>query len=127
MSGRRRAATEVRDSASARAGWRGDFVTVALAGDFGKPRPALIVQADQFAATATVTILLVTSTLIDAPLLRVNIPPDADSGLRKPSQVMIDKAMTVRRNRLSSPIGRIGADTLVEIERCLAVFLGIAK
>lgn len=127
MSGRRRAATEVRDSASARPGWRGDLVTVTLPGDFGKPRPALIVQADQFAATATVTILLVTGTLIDAPLLRVNIRPDADSGLRKPSQVMIDKTMTVRRNRLGSPIGRIDADTLVEVERCLAVFLGIAK
>lgn len=124
---RRRPAAEVRDAGSVRPGWRGDFVTVALPGDFGKPRPALVLQADQFAATATVTVLLVTSTLVDAPLLRVNVPPGTDSGLRKPSQVMIDKAMTVRRDRLGSPIGRIDAGTLLEVERCLAVFLGIAK
>lgn len=77
--------------------------------------------------TATLTVLLVTSSLVDAPLLRVNVLPGADTGLRKPSQVMIDKAMTIRRDRLGPAIGRIGADTLVEIERRLAVFLGIAK
>ena len=123
----RRAVAQVRDATAVRPSRRGDFVTVAVPGDFGKPRPALVIQADQFAATATVTILLVTSTLIDAPLLRVNVPPGPDSGLRKPSQVMIDKAMSARRERLGSPIGRIDADTLVEVERRLAVFLGIAK
>lgn len=123
----RRSAAEVRDAASADMSRRGDFVTIALPGDFGKPRPALVIQADQFAATATLTILLVTSSLVDAPLLRVNVLPGADTGLRKPSQVMIDKAMTIRRNRLGPSIGRIGADTLVEIERRLAVFLGFAK
>lgn len=123
----RRTAPQVRDSAISRPSHRGDFVTVALAGDFGKPRPALVVQADSFSATATLTILLVTSTIVEAPLLRVDVPPDAGSGLRKPSQVMIDKAMTVRRERLGSPIGRIDEDTLLQIERRLAVFLGIAK
>lgn len=102
-------------------------MTVALPGDFGKPRPALILQADHFAATPTVTLLLVTSTLTDAPLLRVNVHPDGHSGLRKASQVMIDKTMTVKRERLGPPIGRLDADTLVEVERRLAVFLGIAK
>jgi mRNA interferase MazF len=46
---------------------RGDLVTIAMAGDFGKPRPALVVQADQFAETATVTVFLISGTLIDAP------------------------------------------------------------
>jgi len=123
----RRPIAQVRDAASVRPSRRGDFVTTALPGDFGKPRPALVIQADQFAATATVTILLVTSTLIDAPLLRVTVMPGPDNGLRKPSQVMIDKAMTIRRQRLGSPIGRIDPETLVEVERRLAVFLGIAK
>lgn len=123
----RRPAAQVRDSASLRPGRRGDFVTVALPGDFGKPRPALIIQADQFAATASATVLLVTSTLTDAPLLRVSVPPGEDNGLRKPSQVMIDKTMTVRRDRLGPAIGRLDAATLMEVERSLAVFLGIAK
>lgn len=106
---------------------RGDLVTVALQGDFGKPRPALVVQADQFEAHSSVTVLPITSTLIDAPLLRVTVQPGAENGLRKPSQVMVDKAITVKRGRIGDAFGRVNADTLVEIERRLAVFLGIAK
>lgn len=71
---------------------RGDFVTIAMQGDFGKPRPALVIQADQFREHATVTVLPVTSTLIAAPLFRVTVQPSAENGLRKPSQVMVDKS-----------------------------------
>jgi mRNA interferase MazF len=106
---------------------RGDFVAIAMQGDFGKPRPALVIQADQFDEHATVTVLPVTSTLVAAPLFRITVQPSADNGLRKPSQVMADKAMTVKRDKIGSAFGRIDADALVEIERCLAVFLGIAK
>ena len=106
---------------------RGEFVTIAVQGDFGKPRPALVIQADQFSEHTSVTVLLVTSTLVAAPLLRVTVQPSAENGLRKPSQVMVDKVMTVRRDRVGQAIGQINPDTLVEVERCLAVFLGIAK
>lgn len=106
---------------------RGDLVTIALQGDFGKPRPALVIQADHFNEHATVTVLLVSSTLVDAPLLRITVQPSAENGLQKPSQVMVDKTMTVKRDRLGQAFGRIDANTLVEVERCLAVFLGIAK
>lgn len=37
---------------------RGDLVTVALSGDYGKPRPALVIQADAFAGHPSVTLLL---------------------------------------------------------------------
>lgn len=106
---------------------RGDLVTIALQGDLGKPRPALVIQADWFAAHASVTVLPVTSTLVEAPLLRVAVQPSADNGLQKPSQVMVDKAMTVQRDKLGTAFGRIDADTLLEVERCLAVFLGLGK
>lgn len=106
---------------------RGDFVTIAMQGDFGKPRPALVIQADPFADTATLTVLPVTSALVAAPLLRITVAPSATNGLQKPSQVMVDKAMTVKRDKVGPAFGRIDADTLVEIERCLALFLGIAK
>ncbi len=106
---------------------RGDFVTVAMPGDFGKPRPALVIQSDQFSEHTTVTVLPVTSTLVAAPLLRVTVQPTPESGLQKPSQVMVDKAMTMKRDKVGPAFGRIDADVLVEIERCLAVFLGIAK
>ncbi|USY23674.1 type II toxin-antitoxin system PemK/MazF family toxin [Alcaligenes sp. 1735tsa3] len=106
---------------------RGDLVTVAMQGDFGKPRPALVIQADLFAAHSSVTVLPVTSTIVNAPLLRISIQPDSENGLQKPSQIMIDKALTVKRDKIGQAFGYVGADTLVEIERCLAVFLGIAK
>jgi mRNA interferase MazF len=106
---------------------RGDLVTVAVSGDFGKPRPALIVQADAFADHATVTVLLLSSALIDAPLLRFTVAPDATNGLRVPSQIMIDKAMTVMRVKIRQAFGRLSAEALLEVERRLAVFLGIAK
>jgi len=106
---------------------RGDFVTIAMQGDFGKPRPALVIQADQFSEHASATVLPITSTLVAAPLLRVTVQPSAENGLQKPSQVMIDKAMTVKRDKVGAAFGCIDADALVEVERCLVVFLGIAK
>jgi mRNA interferase MazF len=106
---------------------RGDFVTITLQGDFGKPRPALVIQADQFDEHPSVTVLPVTSTLVAAPLLRITVQPGAGNGLQKPSQVMIDKAMTVKRDKLGQAFGRIDVDVMVQVERCLAVFLGIAK
>lgn len=106
---------------------RGDLVAIAMQGDFGKPRPALVMQADLFNEHSTVTVLPITSTLVAAPLLRVSVTPNASNGLRKPSQVMVDKAMTVRRDKVGPRFGRIDPDALVEVERCLAVFLGIAK
>ena len=106
---------------------RGDFVTIAMQGDFGKPRPALVIQSDQFNEHATVTVLPVTGTLVAAPLLRVTVQPSLENGLQKPSQVMVDKAMTVKRDKVGQAFGHIEADALMEVERCLAVFLGIAK
>jgi mRNA interferase MazF len=103
------------------------LVTIALQGDFGKPRPALVVQADVFAEHPSVTVLPVTSALVAAPLLRITLQPSADNGLLKPSQVMVDKALTVKRDKLGPAFGHIEADTMVEVERCLAVFLGIDK
>lgn len=71
--------------------------------------------------------LPITSTLVAVPLLRITVQPNAQNGLQKPSQVMVDKAMTVKHDKVGPAFGRIDADALVEVERCLAVFLGIAK
>jgi mRNA interferase MazF len=106
---------------------RGDFVTIAMQGDFGKPRSALVIQADQFSEHATVTVLPVTSMLVTTPLFRVTVQPSAENGLQKLSQVMVDKTMTVKRDKVGQAFGRIDANTMVEVERCLAVFVGIAK
>lgn len=106
---------------------RGDFVTITIQGDYGKPHPALVIQADPFNEHASVTVLPVTSTLVAAPLLRIPVEPDDGNGLQKRSQVMVDKATTEKREKVGSPFGHIDEDTMIEVERSLAVFLGIAK
>jgi mRNA interferase MazF len=90
---------------------RGDLVVVALPGDYGKPRPALIVQADLFNEThASVTVVPVTSTLVDAPLFRLTVEPLRGNGLRSLSQLMVDKVTTVSRARITQTIGAMGRD-----------------
>ena len=106
---------------------RGDLVTIAMQGDYGKPRPALVIQSDQFDEHTSVTVLPVTGTLVAAPLLRITVQPSQRNGLQKPSQVMIDKALTVKRDKVGAVFGHIEPETLIVVERCLAVFLGIVK
>ncbi|WP_020179841.1 type II toxin-antitoxin system PemK/MazF family toxin [Methylopila sp. M107] len=105
---------------------RGDLVTVSIGGDFGKPRPALVIQSDRFAESATVTVLLLSGTLVDTPLIRLTVQPSASNGLRTPSQVMVDKAMTVRREKIGAPFGRLDAEAMTSVSRSLALFLGVA-
>ncbi len=105
---------------------RGDLVTVALQGAHGKPRPALVIQSDQFPDTATVTVLLITSLLVDAPLIRLTVGPTPENGLRAPSQVMVDKTMTVRTDKLGAVFGRLEDVEIIRATRALALFLGIA-
>ena len=105
---------------------RGDLVTVALPGDYGKPRPALVIQSDLFDEHPSITILPVTSELREAPLFRVAIAPSGGNGLRKPSQIMVDKAQTVARSRIGRTIGRVDDGMLLAVNRALAVFLGVA-
>ncbi|MBC7203965.1 MAG: type II toxin-antitoxin system PemK/MazF family toxin [Pusillimonas sp.] len=106
---------------------RGDLVTIAMQGDFGKPRPAVIVQSNHFIHHPTVSVLLVTSKVVNAPLLRITLEPNETNGLEHPSQVMIDKIMTVRREKIGAAFGRVDNNVLMQIDRTLAVFLGIAK
>jgi mRNA interferase MazF len=105
---------------------RGDLVTVALQGDFGKPRPALVIQSDRFEASATVTVLLLSATLVDAPLFRIDVEPSIGNGLHASSQIMVDKAMTVRRERIGPVIGRLDDEMMLAVERSLALWFGLA-
>lgn len=105
---------------------RGEVVTIALPGAYGKPRPALVIQSDHFEAHSSVIILPVTSDLRVAPLMRITVDPTDGNGLRKVSQVMVDKAQTVPREKVGAVIGKLEDETLVAVNRALAVFLGIA-
>ena len=105
---------------------RGDIVTIALQGDYGKPRPALVIQSDLFAEHPSVTVLPVTSQRRDAPLFRIDVEQSGGNGLRKISAVMVDKPQTVARTRIGSIIGRLDDDSMLAVTRALAVFLGFA-
>ena len=105
---------------------RGDLVTVALQGDLGKPRPALVIQSDLFDAHPSVTILPVTSELRIAPLFRISVNPNELNALTKPSQVMVDKPQSVAREKVGAVIGRLDDETMLAVNRALGVFLGFA-
>ncbi|MCP5277042.1 MAG: type II toxin-antitoxin system PemK/MazF family toxin [Thiobacillus sp.] len=109
---------------------RGDLVTVALLGEdgkpHGKPRPALVIQSDLFAEHPSVTILPVTGELRATPLFRIQIEPTPENGLRVVSQVMVDKAQSVPRDKIGTAFGRLDAEAMVAVNRALAVFLGFA-
>lgn len=105
---------------------RGDVVTVALQGDLGKPRPALVIQSDLFDLHPSVTILPVTSDLRATPLFRIAVNPTPDNGLNKPSQVMVDKPQSVARDKIGAVVGRLDDAAMLAVNRALAVFLGLA-
>ena len=104
---------------------RGDLVTIAVSGEYGKPRPALIVQADAFDLHPSVTLLPLTSELHDAPLFRVTVQPGKSTGLRKISQVMVDKTTTVPRAKVGQRIGRVDAETLRAVDGAMRGFLDL--
>jgi len=103
---------------------RGDIVTVSLPGDYGKPRPALVIQSDIFDEHPSVTVLPITRYVVDAPLLRIEIGPR--HGLERRSQIQIDKPQTPRRERIGAIIGHADDALLREVNRALTVFLGLA-
>lgn len=106
---------------------RGDLVTIALPGDFGKPRPALVVQSDLFNTDhATVSVLPITSAIIGAPVFRITLEPSAANGLRQVSQIMVDKIVTMKREKIGAAFGRLDDETMLRVNRALAVWLGVA-
>ena len=107
---------------------RGDLVIVSAPGDDGKPRPAVIVQPDIFNEThASLVVCLITSERHDAPLFRIDIPPSEKTGLTLTSQIMVDKIVSLRRERITQHIGHLNEETMVRLNRSLAVFIGLAS
>lgn len=106
---------------------RGDLVTVAGAGGYGgKPRPALVVQADAFNPShGSITLCLLTTELADAPLFRVPVAPSATSGLTDASQVMVDKLVSAPRAKLGSRIGSVSPEVMRRVDDALRTWLGL--
>ena len=106
---------------------RGDVVAVAVSGDYGKPRPAVIIQSDALPDHhPSVIVCQMTSRLVDAAAYRVTVEPTPDNGLRDRSQIMADKPVTVRRERVGQPIGHLAATDMARLNTALALVMGLA-
>ena len=108
---------------------RVDLVIVSAPGDYGKPRPAVIVQSDVFNEThASIVVCLITSERQHAPLFRIDVQPSETTGLTVTSQIMVDKIVALRRERNCSPrSGTSMMRTMVRLNRSLALFIGLAS
>lgn len=105
---------------------RGDIVIAVAPGDYGKPRPALVLQSDRFHETASVVVaLLRTDQQSESGLFRKPIIPSDGNGLRLPSDVMIDKLVTLPRIKISAAIGHLSSAEMAEMTAALALFLGM--
>ncbi len=94
-------------------------------GYLGKPRPVVIVQDDRFDATKSVTVCAFTTDPTDAPLFRLPITPSTSNGLGEPCSLMVDKITTVRRSNLGKVVGQLSRQDQVQLDRAVAVFLGL--
>jgi|SRR5580765_1987372 mRNA interferase MazF len=103
---------------------RGDLVTVSLQGDYGKPRPALIVQSDLLIDLESVVLCPVTSDLRNAAF-RVTVEPNPANGLHALSQVMVDKLSTLPRSKISGPFGHLDDERMKAIDRALLLVVGV--
>ena len=108
---------------------RGDVAVVSAAGDYGKPRPAVVVQSNHLsqAGLGSVVVCLLTSQTGTAPAFRVEVEPAADNGLKIQSQIMVEKLVTVRVSQIARVIGRLDDETLLQLNRTLAFVLGLAE
>ena len=105
---------------------RGDVVIVAAPGDYGKPRPAVIVQSNAIPEShASIVICPITSDLVEADF-RITIESGPETGLRIRSQVMADKPVTIRRERIGQRIGQLGAAEMARLNMALALVMGLA-
>ena len=105
---------------------RGDVVICAPPGEFGKPRPAVVLQSDLFNPShASVTLCPITSHALDAPLFRVALKPTAANGLKRESQAMADKLTTLRAERIGLVVGRLSEIELQRIDDAVMLWLGL--
>ena len=105
---------------------RGDVVLVVVPGDYGKPRPAVVVQTDLVNDIhASVVVWPITSHIQDAELFRLTVNPSLDNGLQKTSQIMVDKIVAIRSDKVRQVVGRIDEAMIIRLNRSLEFWLGL--
>jgi mRNA interferase MazF len=105
---------------------RGAVVTVAAPGEFGKPRPALVIQGYFPRNPELITVALITSDILRVPNVRVPIKPTATNGLKKDSEIAIDNIQTFSRRKIGVVVGKVSIEIMDQVDSALAIFLGLA-
>jgi mRNA interferase MazF len=105
---------------------RGDIITVAAQGDYGKPRPAVVIQSDALNMAESVLVAIFTSTLSDAPFYRLTVEPTVANGLKVVSQVLVDKILAFPRAKCGPVVGRLAATEMLALNNLLSVMIGLA-
>ena len=104
---------------------RGDVITVAVSGDCGQPRPAVVIQSDALSESDGVLVAMFTSALRDAALYRLTIDPSENNGLKTPSQIMVDKMAASPRGICGPVIGRLSPEEMLVLNNMLSVMIGL--
>jgi mRNA interferase MazF len=107
---------------------RGDVVIISLPGDYGKPRPAILVQVDYLTKyVESVIVAPLTTDLLPVSIYRPTVGPTPSNGVLQPSQVMVDKVHAVSKTKISKIVGHAGPETMARLDQSLAFVLGLAK
>ncbi|MDA8153751.1 MAG: type II toxin-antitoxin system PemK/MazF family toxin [Acidithiobacillus sp.] len=106
---------------------RGDLVTVSLPGDYGKPRPAIIIQSNLLSTLDSVLVCPVTTVIVDASAVRITVEPSPTNGLRHLSQIMIDKITALRRDKVGAPFGHLTVRQMTSVNRAILLVVGLVE
>src|ERR1700731_2081293 len=107
---------------------RGEIWTVSGRGPYaGKPRPAVIIQADRFADNDSIAVCALTTDQTEALFLRLPVTPSDSNGLRTACSIMVDKITTMPRNRMGRRIGQLEPEAIQRLDQALIIFLGLAS
>jgi mRNA interferase MazF len=105
---------------------RGDIIICTLTGDYGKPRPAVVIQSNLFNPThASITVCPITSHLIDAPLFRLSLIPNSLTGLTLESQIMVDKIISIKSEKITQKIGKLSSDEILKLDDAIKLWLSL--
>ncbi len=107
---------------------RGEIWTVSGGAEYlGKPRPAVIVQADEYSHIRSITLCPMSTHPVTERGIRLLVQPSAANGLSQPSQIMVDKISTASKAKLGEFVGRLEPWRLDQLNRALADFLDLKQ
>ncbi len=106
---------------------RGEIYYVVPPRDFGKQRPAIVIQSSLFLENASsVTFCLMTGSVQFVNPMRILVKPTKTNGLGQPSLIQVDKVVTVDAERIRNRIGSITPTQLATLDAALKLWLGLS-